>query len=134
MSNFSVFQVTTDNQTKAIACALASTEQCKFQIDSTIGDLINLAAFLRLGVSKNICTDERTVKGVGNLADIILATIKQEYPFFVDMENINPDVYFEALRESNEVDLSEVQSALESLFSKFQQVVNAVDSSDAADE
>lgn len=134
MSHFSVFHLTSSNQTKAIACAVACTENCKFQINSTIGDIVNLAVFLRLAVKKQICTDEKTLNGFTNLADQILTYVVGEFPFFSDIKEVDPEFYFDALKEAAEPDLGEVTQILDSLFQKFRQFVDEVDSSDAADE
>ena len=134
MSDFSVFHLTSSNQTKAIACALACTEECKFQVNSTIGDIVNLAVFLRLAIKKEVCTDEKTLVGVTKLADQILTYVVQAYPFFSDIKEVDPETYFDALKEAAKPDLEEVTQILDSLFTKFQQAVDAIDSSDAADE
>lgn len=134
MSHFSVFHLTSSEQTKAIACAVACTENCKFQINSTIGDIVNLAVFLRLAVKKEICTDEKTLNGFTSLADQIFTYVVGEFPFFSDIKEVDPETYFDALKESNVPNSEEVTQILDSLFAKFQQAVDAVDSSDAADE
>lgn len=134
MSDFSVFHLTSSNQTKAIACALACTEKCKFQVNSTIGDITNLAVFLRLAVKKEICSDEKTLIGVTKLAEQILTYVVTEYPFFSEIKEVDPETYFDALKEAAKPDLGEVTQILDSLFQKFRQVVDEVDSSDAADE
>ena len=127
MSNFSAFRVASSAQVNAITRALVSSEQCDFQTKATVGSLVDLAFFLRLAVSKQICSDQKTLNGASLLADTIVTLIKQEFPCFSDFNFDDPVGYFEAVRESEENTDPELVAIFDSLFQKFRQVVDETD-------
>lgn len=134
MSDFSVFHINSGSNLNVVKCALASQESCEIRFLAKIGDLIDLALFIRLALAKRICTDQKTLKSTSNFADMIEHLIKQEYPCFFDFDFNEPVGYFEAVQESEENTDPELVAIFDSLFQKFRQVVDEVDSSDAADE
>jgi len=134
MSDFSVFHLTNDAQVNAVTRALVSQEPCKFKVNATYGQLVDLAFFLRLAIEKGICDDEQTGENVGTLADAIVTLITQEFPSFSDIDWDNPVRYFEALRESLKEPDSQLVEIFNLLFTRLQQAADAVDSSDEADE
>ena len=134
MSDFSVFHVNSDPKINVVKRALVSQESCELRTLAKIGDLVDLALFIRLAIAKQICTDQKTLKSTSNFADMIEDLIKQEYPCFFDFDFNNPVGYFEAIRESSQQLDPELVAIFDSLFQKFRQVVDEVDSSDAADE
>jgi hypothetical protein len=103
-------------------------------VNATCGQLVDLAFFLRLAIEKGICDDKQTVENAGVLADTIATLIEQEFPSFSDFNWDDPVRYFEAVRESSKDPDPELAAIFESLFTRLQQVADAVDSSDAADE
>lgn len=134
MSDFSVFHLPKKAQVNAVTRALVSQEPCKFEVNATCGQLVDLAFFLRLAITKEICSDKQTVENVGILADTISTLIKQEFPSFSDFDWDDPVRYFEAVRESSQEPDSELVAIFDSLFQKLQRAADAIDSSDAADE
>ena len=127
MSDFSVFQLSKNAQVNAVTRALVSQEPCKFEVNATCGQLVDLAFFLRLAITKEICSDKQTVENVGILADTISTLIKQEFPSFSDFDWDDPVRYFEAVRESSQEPDSELVAIFDSLFQKFRQVVDEAD-------
>jgi hypothetical protein len=134
MSDFSAPYSTKTAQINAITRAFVSQEPCKFEVNATCGQLVDLAFFLRLAIEKGICDDKQTVENVATLADTIATLITQDYPSFSDFDWDNPVRYFEALRESSKEPDPQLVAIFDSLFQKLQQAVDAIDSSDAADE
>lgn len=133
MSDFSVFHLSKNAQVNAVTRALVSQEPCKFEVNATCGQLVDLAFFLRLAITKEICSDKQTVENVGILADTISTLIKQEFPCFSDFDWADPVRYFEAVQEFQSPD-PEMVAIFDSLFQKLQRAADAIDSSDAADE
>lgn len=123
MSKFFQNQPDKSKLLKAIECAILSQQSCELVINSTVGDLFELAIFLGLTINQKVCSDKVILKSVKKLRDDIIQFIKNAVPAY---EAINFDD-IEALEKAEKVTLTVIsESNMPDLFNELIQQMEKI--------
>lgn len=115
-------------QADAIACAIASTEDCYFHISSNVGTIVELAMFLKLAIDQKICDDSSLVEAVSCLRSGIISSIKSDYPCFETFDFSSYEKFISSKKMAHSVNVNPALAQMfDGIFQQLQQHLDCLD-------